>query len=141
MNKSDLKDWTREMLESEIINMNDKNFSLQNEVNNLREQNGRLKSQLESETSKIKELQTEIEKLKELEKENNSEETVRFKLFYGFKNENGELEDAEEVDYDLFLEQLLKQHEKDFQTIEELHTALDVMCDKYSRLRESMEMD
>ena len=26
MNKSDLKDWTRDMLEAEIINMNTKNF-------------------------------------------------------------------------------------------------------------------
>lgn len=55
MNKSDLKDWTRDMLETEIINMNAKNFHLQSEVNNLRESNGRLQSQLESLQIQMKE--------------------------------------------------------------------------------------
>lgn len=57
MNKTDLKDWTRDMLEAEIINMNTKNFRLQSEVNNLRESNGRLQSQLESLKIQIKEKQ------------------------------------------------------------------------------------
>lgn len=48
MNKSDLREWTRDMLETEIINMNAKNFLLQNEVNNLRESNRKLKAQIES---------------------------------------------------------------------------------------------
>lgn len=55
MNKTDLKDWTRDMLEAEIINMNAKNFRLQSEVNNLRESNRRLQSQLESEKVQFKE--------------------------------------------------------------------------------------
>ena len=58
MNKSDLKDWTRDMLEAEIINMNTKNFHLQNEVNNLQESNGKLQSQIESLKSKFNIIQT-----------------------------------------------------------------------------------
>lgn len=46
MDKTELKNWTRDMLEVEVINMNQKNFQLQNEVNNLRESNGRLQSQI-----------------------------------------------------------------------------------------------
>lgn len=51
MNKTELINWTREMLEAEIINMNEKNFQLQSEVNNLRESNARIQEQIKLATS------------------------------------------------------------------------------------------
>lgn len=69
MNKSDLKEWTRDMLESEIVNMNHKNFQLQNEVNNLKESNGRLLAQNESLNIRLKELENKYNDTKrELER-------------------------------------------------------------------------
>lgn len=76
MNKSDLKDWTRDMLESEIVNMNAKNFQLQNEVNNLRESNGRLIAQVESSKIQFKELEGKYKVVKrELETSKNNKKT------------------------------------------------------------------
>ena len=88
MNKSDLKDWTRDMLESEIVNMNAKNFQLQNEVNNLRESNGRLKAQIESSNNQYKELKNqyndtkrEFERLSDkCQKAKTKEENIKGKI-------------------------------------------------------------
>lgn len=83
MNKSDLKEWTRDMLESEIVNMNHKNFRLQNEVNNLRESNGRLLAQNESLNIQLKELENKYNdtkrKLEMLSDKYRREKTEQFK--------------------------------------------------------------
>lgn len=69
MNKSDLKDWTRDMLESEIINMNAKNFQMQNEINNLKESKIILQTQVET-------LKLEIARLRKVEKNEKDDESL-----------------------------------------------------------------
>lgn len=67
MNKSDLKDWTRDMLEFEIINMNAKNFQMQREINNLKESKSMLQTH-------IQKLELDIERLKNVKKENTKDD-------------------------------------------------------------------
>lgn len=64
MKKEDLKDWSRDRLETEIVNLSDKNFSLEQRGNQYEESNGRMKCKMESIRNKNKELEEENSCLK-----------------------------------------------------------------------------
>lgn len=150
MNKSYLKDWTRDELENEIIKMDDENFHLQMNVKILEETVRRLESQ----KVQIKSIQLDNSELNQAVQQWIREKNVAASkkevdnnnlLNPGYKNElektGLEFKSDDNIDIESIIYEFESQHQRDIITIKDLHTALDVMCDKYSGLRNMMETD
>ena len=149
MQREDLRGWTRERLEDEIIfqysraSLAELCFKIKEEENEkLIEENQALKKSLEEEKSNVitfkddamfikantytlMEKNMELEKrIKELERDIEQEELFN-----------------EEEDKDKLIAELRDQHQQDCIKINQLHVTIDTLVDKYSRLRKSVGMD
>lgn len=149
MKREDLRGWTRERLEDEIISQDSRAslielcFKIKEEENEkLTEENQALKKSLEEEKSdaitfkagamfvkantySLMEKNMELEKrIKELERDIEQEELFN-----------------EEEDKNKLISELQDQHQQDCIKINQLQVTLDTLVDKYSRLRKSMGMD
>lgn len=63
MRKEDLKDWTRDRLKDEVVNLSEKNFHLEWRIKQFEESEGRWKCEIESFRTENNELRKRIEKL------------------------------------------------------------------------------
>lgn len=86
MRKEDLKSWTREQMEYEILNLSDKNWNLEFRVNNYEESEGRLKDRNKSLEQKVESLDSENRQLKENVK---SQREKIDSLFHELEEEKG----------------------------------------------------
>lgn len=107
MRIEDLKNWTVDQLKEELVRLDDEREAKQHEI-------------LDKD-NKINELQTELDKMCDYSNE--------------LKRQVCEKADAPFYDESAEIAKYHRQHQDDCTTINQLHTTLDVLIDRYANLR------
>ena len=107
MRIEDLKNWTVDQLKEEVVRLSDERESKQHEILDKNE--------------KINELQAELDKMCAYNNE--------------LKRQAGEKADTPFYDESVEIAKYHRQHKSDCITINQLHTTLDVLIDRYANLR------
>lgn len=133
MRKEDLKDWTRDRLKDEIINLSDKNFNLEWRIKQFEESEGRWKCENQSLKMEIEKLEEELQAAKSF---NQELEEVRVKLAKEratlIDERNHLLKNSKAYDF----AKLQDQHQKDCIRINDLRTSYLITVDELAKLRE-----
>ena len=125
MRKEDLKNWTLEMMQNEIIRLDRENTDLQNSHLNL----------YNTTKDEMRRLKTENEALKQ--KLQNMTGVCDGRRFSDYENlPFGDDEDEK----DRLIAELQDRHQQDCITINQLHVTIDTLVDKCSTLRKNMGM-
>nr|DAV21367.1 MAG TPA: FAM76 protein [Caudoviricetes sp.] len=107
MRIEDMKNWTVDQLKEEVVRLADEREAKQHEILDKNE--------------KINELQTELDKMCDYNKD--------------LKRQISEKADVPFYDESAEIAKYRRQHQDDCITINQLHTALDVLVDRYANLR------
>lgn len=129
MRKEDLKNWTREQIEREIIRSTSVATILEKEIK-------RMSDCIESREKKIEELKAENTSLKQHIKD--MEDVCDGGCFSNYEAlPFGDDEDER----DKLIAELQDQHQQDCIKINQLHVTIDTLVDKHSRLRKTVGMN
>lgn len=133
MRKEDLKDWTRDRLKDEIVNLSEKNFNLEWRIKQFEESEGRWKCENQSLKMENKKLEEELQSAKSFNQELDEARVRLAKERAALIDErNNLLENSRAYDF----AKLQDQHQQDCIRINDLRTAYLITIDELAKLRE-----